>query len=673
MADNTKNTQFSIIKDDPWLAPYREAITSRYNAVQKHLTSIKDQYKSLSNYANRHQELGLNWDKKKNGWTYREWCPNATKLVLVGDFNQWNGESHPLEKGTNGIWEVFISGNDIKHLSKVKVRITSPNETRDRLPAYIRTTEQNTETYDFSGLIWNPTDKFRWTDKKFDINDLRQLTIYECHPGMATEKEGVGTFREFADDILPRIKSLGYNCIQMMSVMEHPYYGSFGYHVSNFFAPSSRYGSPDDLKYLVNKAHKAGIAIIMDMVHSHAVKNIAEGLNDFDGSGHQYFHESDRGYHKGWDSKLFDYGKPEVERFLLSNLRYWLEEFHFDGFRFDGVTSMLYHHHGDHISFDHYDKYFKEGVDKDAVRYLQLANLLIQEVKPGAISIAEDMSGMPGICRKVEDGGIGFDYRLGMGIPDFWIKLLKHSRDEDWDMHEIWSVLVNRRQHEKTVAYAESHDQALVGDKSLAFWLMDKEMYWHMQKDDNHIVIERGIALHKMIRLITASMGGEAYLNFIGNEFGHPEWVDFPREGNEWSYKYARRQWQLVDNPELKYQYLNEFDKAMIQCLSVNEVMSANMALQLNIDETNKVIVFERNNLIFVFNFSGSNSVVDYAFKVPEAGKYKVILNSDSLNFGGHGRVNEAMDYFTAETEGQHQLRVYSTTRTALVLKRIIE
>ncbi|MDP9042844.1 MAG: alpha amylase C-terminal domain-containing protein, partial [Bacteroidota bacterium] len=426
------------------------------------------------------------------------------------------------------------------------------------------------------------------------------------------------------------------------------------------------FGTPEDLKYLVNKAHSMGITAIMDIVHSHAVKNIAEGLNEMDGSDSQYFHAGERGYHTGWDSKLFDYGKWEVKKFLLSNVRYWLEEFHFDGYRFDGVTSMLYFHHGT-TSFDHYDKYFKSGVDWDAVTYLQLANEVIHQFKNHSLSIAEDVSGMPGLCRTPEEGGVGFDFRLGMGIPDYWIKILKEKSDEDWDIHEMWDILSNRRYKEKTIAYAESHDQALVGDKTIAFWLMDKEMYYHMKAHDQNLVIDRGIALHKLLRFLTISLGGEGYLNFMGNEFGHPEWVDFPREGNNWSYHYARRQWSIVDNKDLKYQYLANWDKAMIHTISENKILASPGVRQIKMDAQNKVIIFERNTLIFIFSFSISNSIFEYKFWAPEKGIYRIILNSDRKEFGGFGRVDDSMDY---PTDNDQNLSVYLTNRTAFVMKK---
>jgi 1,4-alpha-glucan branching enzyme len=541
------------------------------------------------------------------------------------------------------------------------------NGSRDRIPAYIRRVIQDPQTYDFSGQLWFPEEPFEWTDNNFNpAENFQQPIIYECHVGMAQEYEGVGTYREFADNILPRIKEGGYNAIQLMAIMEHPYYGSFGYHVSNFFAPTSRFGTPEDLKYLVNKAHNMGITAIMDIVHSHAVKNFAEGLNEFDGTDGQYFHRGGRGYHEGWDSKLFDYGRWEVKKFLLSNVRYWLEEFHFDGYRFDGVTSMLYFHHG-HTSFDHYDKYFYD-VDWNAVSYLQLANDVIHEFKKNSISIAEDVSGMPGLSRHIEEGGLGFDFRLAMGLPDFWIKTLKEKSDEEWDIQEVWHTVNNRRYKEKTIAYAESHDQALVGDKTIAFWLMDKEMYYHMQVHDHSLVVDRGIALHKMIRLITISVGGEGYLNFIGNEFGHPEWVDFPREGNNWSYHYARRQWSLADNKDLKYQYLANWDKAMINTIKENKILSSDPANQINMDLQNKVIIYEKNNLIFIFNFSIGNSIFDYKFWVPQKGTYRIILNSDKNEFGGFSRIDDSIEYFTDEDQ---RLSIYLTNRTALVMKKV--
>ncbi len=638
----------ALIHDDPWLAPYEAVIRSRHTRLTETLEAIKAESGSLAAYATGHKFTGIHYHAADKHWVVREWAPKAKAVFLIGDFNKWNRESHPLAPAGRGIWQTRLPGDILTHGQLVKLHIIGADGSRrDRIPACIRRAVQDPATHDYCGQIWIPPDPYVW-QYPFTPSSIGTPLIYEAHVGIGGEEPRVHQYREFATHIIPRIAASGYNMIQLMAVQEHPYYGSFGYHVSSFFAPCSRFGTPDDLKHLIDTAHSHGIAVLLDIVHSHAVKNIAEGLNDFDGSGNQYFHAGPHGEHPQWDSKCFDYSRPEVRQFLLSNLRYWIEEFHFDGFRFDGVTSMLYHHHGQQ-TFDHYDKYFGPDADDDSILYLQLATTLLKIIKPGAVIIAEDMSGMPGLCRAIEDGGCGFTHRLAMGIPDHWIKLLKHSRDEDWDLGQIWSVLANRRYGEATVAYAESHDQALVGDKTLAFWLMDKEMYWNMSKSGNHPVIERGIALHKMIRLLTFGVGGEAWLNFMGNEFGHPEWLDFPREGNGWSYHYCRRQWSLADNPDLRYRELGEFDRAMLDLQNHHHLLEAPPAGLIHIDDENKILCFSRGGLVFVFNFSVNQSPFNYPIKCPVQGPLHLIIDSDAERFGGHARVDDTITYPVSE------------------------
>lgn len=659
-----------LIQDEPWLADFETQIEERQDRFEKALHEIENYSGSITEFAGMHEYYGIHFESWRNGWVYREWAPAANQLYFIGDFNGWNLASHPMRRNPRGDWEIFLPYDEYKerftHQSKVKVRVESAKFTLDRIPAYITRVIQDSGNHDFAGQLWFP-DEYKWTDTNFSPkSNFLQPLIYECHIGMAQEKHGVGTYAEFEQLTLPRIKAAGYTTIQMMAVMEHPYYGSFGYHVSNFFAPTSRFGTPEELKSLINSAHRMGIAVIMDIVHSHAVKNVNEGLNEFDGSDHQYFHPGEKGYHEGWDSKLFDYGKFQVQQFLLSNIRYWLEEFHFDGFRFDGVTSMIYNHHG-LISFGDAALYFDEGVDEDAVLYLQLANTLIHAVNPNAISIAEEVSGMPGLCRKVSDGGIGFDYRLAMGIPDFWIKTLKHKQDEQWDLFELWHELTNRPKNEKSIAYAESHDQALVGDKSIAFWLMDKEMYFNMSVLQQSLVVDRGMALHKMIRMITLTLGGEGYLNFIGNEFGHPEWVDFPRIGNDWSYQHARRQWSLVDEPLLRYQQLDAWDKAMIQLATDYKLLAASPATQLYLDPDKKILAYERGALIFVFSFHPTESFFGFPITFPKAGNYQIMLDSDEKRFGGFERLDQEVIY---STDADNQVSLYIPNRVVMVLSR---
>jgi len=656
-----------LVADDPWLEPQQEAIERRMERFADELGAILRQSRTLSAYAGGHRYAGIHFLESTQEWVAREWAPAAQAVFLTGDFNGWNRESHPMEKFPAGVWQIKLPADTLAHGQFVKLHVVGADGSRrDRIPACITRAVQDPVTHDYSGQIWNPPVPYTWMNQ-FDPASLGAPLIYESHVGMSGEEARVHTYREFADNVLPRVKHGGYNVVQLMAVQEHPYYGSFGYHVSSFFAPCSRFGTPEDLKYLIDTAHGLGLAVLLDVVHSHAVNNTAEGLNDFDGSGNQYFHKGGRGDHPLWDSKCFDYGRPEVRQFLLSNVRYWLEEFRFDGFRFDGVTSMLYHSRGNK-AFGSYDDYFGGDADEDAILYLQLAAKLVQEMKPGALAIAEDMSGMPGLCRPEEDGGIGFTHRLAMGIPDYWIKLLKHTRDEDWSLDEMWSILTNRRLGEATIAYAESHDQALVGDKTLAFWLMDQEMYWHMAKGDTHPVIERGLTLHRMIRLISLALGGEGWLNFMGNEFGHPEWLDFPREGNGWSFHYCRRQWSLVDNPELKYHLLADFDRSLMGFTRNSNILAMAPAQLLHIDHGSKILIAERGNFIFVFNFSVGSSEFGYPIHMPDAETREVVLDTDAPEYGGQGRVDPTVHY---PVDAQGMMKVYSPARSAQVFARV--
>ncbi len=668
----TVNPDLGIFKLDPWVKPYEEDIAlrmRRYEGVRKSLLGETGTFKD---FANGHHHFGLH--PFGDGWVYREWAPSAFALYLMGDFNGWNRDSHPLENKGDGTWEIYLPGHDaLQHESRVKVRVVARNGDRDRIPLYIRKVVQDTRTHDFSGQIWAPEVPFHWTDDDFKLDPSRSPLIYEAHIGMAQEKETIGSYKEFEEVILPRIKAQGYNTVQIMAIMEHPYYASFGYHVSNYFAPSSWFGNPEELKSLINKAHSMGLAVLMDMVQSHTIKNFAEGINEFDGTSTQFFHHGARGHHNAWDSKLFDYGKHSVIHFLLSSIKYWLEEFHFDGFRFDGVTSMIYHDHGLGTAFDDYAKYFSLNTDIDAVTYLQFANELIKELRPDAVSIAEDMSGMPGMCLPIQDGGIGFDYRLAMGMPDFWVKTLM-KKDEDWSVGQLWYELSTSRPGEKRIGYVESHDQALVGDKTLIFRMADKDMYWHMNKKSPSLVIERAVALHKMIRLITISMGSEGYLNFMGNEFGHPEWIDFPREGNNWSFKHCRRLWSLADNPFLRYEDLKHFDIAMIHLMRDNALMGGGVPQPLWIDQKKKIIAYKKKDYIFIFNFHSTDPQVEFELPIHEAGNYKVIMDTDETRFGGYSRISHDVIYEVKTLPGLKQqtgIQIYLPNRTAMVLKKV--
>lgn len=664
-----------IVASDPYLEPYEDAIRGRHEHALWKIGQLTHNGKStLSDFANGYEYFGLH-KIPRGGWIFREWAPNATDIYLVGDFNNWTeDEKYRCRRieGT-GNWELKLPAKAMKHGDLYKMHVKWNGGQGERIPAWCQRAVQDEKTKIFSAQVWAPKTPYQWKKKNFKPN-TNPLLIYECHVGMGQDAEKVGTYTEFKDNVLPRIIKDGYNCIQIMAIQEHPYYGSFGYHVSSFFAPSSRFGTPEELKALIDEAHKQGVAVIMDIVHSHAVKNEVEGLGNLAGDPNQFFYPGERHEHPAWDSLCFDYGKDDVIHFLLSNCKYWLEVFHFDGFRFDGVTSMLYYSHGLGEAFVNYSDYFNGHEDDNAICYLTLANKLIHEVNPHAITIAEEVSGMPGLAAKFEDGGYGFNYRMAMNIPDYWIKTIKERRDEDWKPSSIFWEVKNRRADEKTISYCESHDQALVGDKTIIFRLIDADMYWHFKHGDENEMVHRGIALHKMIRLVTLGTINGGYLNFMGNEFGHPEWIDFPREGNGWSYKYARRQWNLVDNADLDYHYLGDFDQEMLKVVKGEKNFIKMPVQEIWHNDGDQVLAFMRGDLVFVFNFSPTHSYTDYGFLVPE-GAYNVVLNSDAKAFGGYGFADDDVTHLTNydpiyEQDKKGWLKLYIPARSAVVLKK---
>ncbi len=661
-----------LIERDPLLVPYSDRLQRRLERIEETESRLTGGQISLNDFASGHEYFGLHF--RQNEWVLREWAPYADAVFLVGDITDWKErKAFALDKiDRDGVWEIRLPSDKLTHRDLYRLRIHWPGGSGDRIPAYARRVVQDPDTLIFSAQVWHPPVSYRWKHGANRHPETPAL-IYEAHVGMALSEEKVGSFREFTLGILPRIVAAGYTTLQLMAIMEHPYYGSFGYQVSSFFAPSSRFGTPDDLKILVDTAHGYGLTVTMDLVHSHAVSNEVEGLSRFDGTVYQYFHDGERGQHKAWDSRCFDYAKPQVLHFLLSNCRYWLDEFRFDGFRFDGITSMIYRHHGLGMAFTSYSDYFGDTVDEDALTYLGLANRLIHSERPNAITIAEDVSGLPGLAVPQAEGGIGFDYRFAMGIPDFWIRLIKETKDEDWPIGQLWFELNNRRSDEKTISYAESHDQALVGDQSIIFRLIGAEMYTRMQISDNNLHVTRGLALHKIIRLITMATAGSGYLNFMGNEFGHPEWIDFPRQGNNWSYRYARRQWGLVDDINLRYHQLAAFDRQMIALAHRFSIFECAWSQLLYEHEGDKVLAMARQGLVFVFNFHPERSRTDYKIDAP-AGKYSMVLNSDDVKYGGHGRLAPDQEHFTTLEDGRvkkERLSLYLPSRTGFVLQRV--
>ena len=659
--------------DDKYLEPYADAIRGRRDHAYWRAEQLAGKGGSLADWASAHEYYGLH--RVRGGWTFREWAPNATEMYLVGDFSKWKLQKKFRLKRIKGrdVFEGTFPADDIRHGQFYRLQVKWNGGEGERIPAYARRVVQDPATMLFSAQVWEPAKPYRWLNDNAAPKKsagFRPL-VYEAHVGMATEEEKVGTYAEFRDLVLPRIKKAGYNVVQLMAIMEHPYYGSFGYHVSSFFAASSRFGTPEDLKSLVDTAHGMGLMVIMDIVHSHAVKNERDGLSLFDGTDYQYFHSGPKGWHRAWDSRCFDYGKTDVLHFLLSNCRYWLDEFHFDGYRFDGVTSMLYWDHGLGEAFTNYGMYFNGSMDDDAWAYLQLANRVIHEAKPSAITIAEDVSGMPGCAAPAEDCGLGFDYRMAMGIPDYWFRLAEKVRDEDWNMHGMWYELTNKREEESVVSYVESHDQALVGGKSFIFQMIDADMYYGMGADQHSLAVDRGIAIHKMARLVTLALSRYAYLNFMGNEFGHPEWIDFPRAENGWSYRHARRLWSLRDDPKLQFKALGDWDEKIVKTVRRRED-----PIPLVRNDPDHVLAFWRDGFLYVFNFDPARSYTDYGIMVPPGGDYEWVYDSDEKRFGGQGRIEPGQRYVPESVlvKGNElvlQVKLYLPARTVTVLRRV--
>jgi 1,4-alpha-glucan branching enzyme len=659
------------LQSDPMLESYRSILENRIRLRKEKKNEIIKNQGSLYNFAGVHNYLGLHHET--DHWVFREWAPFASKIFFIGDITGWEEKKEFQLKriSPEGIWIIYIPEYVLHHEDLFRLRIHWENGQGDRIPAYARRVVQDPVNHIFNAQVWCPESAYRWKTPK--IKKKSTLLIYEAHVGMAQDAEKVGSFREFIDNVIPRVVNAGYNTLQLMAVQEHPYYGSFGYQVSSFFAVSSRFGSPDEFKELIDTAHGCGLMVIMDLIHSHAVTNEVEGLSRFDGSTYQYFHEIPKGIHPAWNSRCFDYQKSEVLAFLLSNCRFWLEEYHLDGFRFDGVTSMMYDHHGLGTVFNSYQLYFDESVDENALIYLALANELVHEINPEAVTIAEDVSGMPGLAVSVSAGGIGFDYRFAMGVPDYWIRLIKEYSDETWPIDHLWFELTNRRPDEKTISYAESHDQALVGDQTLMFRLVGSAIYDAMSiHQQTNLLVDRGMALHRLIRFVTIITAGSGYLNFMGNEFGHPEWIDFPREGNNWSYQFARRQWHLVDDMNLRYHLLACFDQEMITLVKTFRILESSHITLIYMNNYDKILVIERAELFFVFNFHPLSSFEDYEILF-SPGKYQMIFHSDLHEFGGQGRLKNGQIHFTAtqstDNKTLHSIRLYLPTRSALVLQ----
>lgn len=664
---------------DAELSPYVDILLRRRDRFTAETARLRAEHGSLRDYADLHLTLGMHKIMDENGlpcWRLREWMPAATSLWLTTDrlkFQRWARYAF-RRVSADGLWELVVPAEELPHGAYMELRVLPDAEgspdgrPQRRVPAFARWVEQDAEVLEqWCARVWDPPEPyvFRHDDRPRSLEFPR---IYEAHVGIAqpylgrTERS-VGSYAAFARHILPRIRDGGYTAVQLMAVAEHPLYKSFGYQVSSYFAPSSRFGLPDDFKALVDEAHRLGLAVILDITHSHAAPNTEQGLARYD-TGPYLFADKDN----QWGTVSFDYGKEMTRRFLLSNCRYWMEEYHVDGFRFDAVGNMIYLDHGFGDDFSHVGRCFytaagSNRVDQDGVLYLELANTLVHELRPQSLTIAEEFSGMPGMTSPPSEGGLGFDHRFAMGIPDFWGKFIKEGRS----VGMLWYEMTNRRRYERTISYVACHDQCINGKDAMIWRLIGDEMYTQMSCLRDSWNTSRGLALYKLMRLVTLATAAHGYLSFMGDEFGHPEWID--------GEAYAHRQWHLAERDDLRYADLAAFDRDCLREIVGRHLEQFRTQVRLrHLDEDSRTLAFERDRLLFVFNFHELHSQPALELWVTP-GKYVEMLSSDEPRYSGHGNMvlaDPPVEHFSDPHSGSTEQRigVYLPPLTALTLLR---
>lgn len=666
--------------EDNDLRSYHPFLIERGRRFEAEYRRIVDQYTSVYNYANLANELGLHCvpgEDGQNKWIWREYMPGADTVWLTTE--KYHFQRHARQRFTkkaDGIFELILPYDALAHGMYVELRVEPAAYTvlnpdgiptaLKRVPAFSTWVEQNKEIpTQWCARIFHPEKPYCFREKNPEIPSF--LRIYEAHVGMAQPDtkhigESAGTYLDFANNILPRIKKGGYTCVQLMGILEHPLYRSFGYQVSNYFAPCSRFGTPDDCKQMIDAAHALGLSVILDIPHAHACANTEQGLYQYDGTPYFFMDKINQ-----WGTPSFDFSNEMTRRFLLSNLRYWLEEYHVDGFRFDAVGNMLYKDFGVDDNFSHtgrcfYGKDGKPRTNNEGELYIALANHLIHEINPKGISIAEEFSGMPGLTCLPKDGGLGFDARFAMGIPDYWEKFIKKPQD----LGSMWYEMNNHRPYDHTISYVECHDQCINGHDAMIWRLLGDDMYNAMLMETETWKVSRGLAFYRLMRLITLATADKGYLNFMGNEFGHPEWLD--------AEEHAHRQWRLAEDTSLKYACLNAWDQAQMQLVSDNIESFKTPAMFRYIHEDKRLLAFERGALLFVFNFNETQAFSDLCFAVTP-GKYLEILSSDERRFAGHDnlRITEPpLEHFTQPCFDPNlgDITLYIPPMIVLVLKR---
>lgn len=555
--------------------------------------------------------------KKQDGMYFAVWAPHAQQVSLVGDFNGWNPDSNPMTVlEASGIWEIFIPDMKAGQLYKYAIT-TNTGKILFKADPYAFSAEYRPGTASITAEI----DNFKWTDDKWmtartsTIPEQAPLSIYEVHLGSwrkkyRPEKNGYYTYKEAAHELAAYVKEMGYTHVELMGIAEHPFDGSWGYQVTGYFAPTSRYGLPNDFMYFVNYLHKQGIGVILDWVPAHFPKD-AHGLADFDGQALYEYADPRKGEHPDWGTKVFDYGKNEVKNFLIANAIYWIEKFHVDGLRVDAVASMLYLDYG-RKDGEWIPNHYGGNQNLEAIEFFKHLNSVLSGRKNGAMVIAEESTAWPKVTSRPEDDGLGFTFKWNMGwMHDFleYMKLDPYFRKYN---HNKMTFGLTYFTSENFILVL-SHDEVV----HLKCSMINKMPGLY---DDKFANLKAGY---------TFMMGhpGKKLL-FMGQEFG--QW-------HEWDEKVSL-DWQLLE--EDKHKELQSYVKDLLhlyrkypalyrldndwngfQWINANDGDRSIFSF-VRRDETGK------KNLLFVINFTPVPRP-DYRVGVPKKGKYTLVLDNE--------------------------------------------
>lgn len=561
----------------------------------------------------------------EEGMFFAVWAPNAKQVYVIGEFNDWNESATPMTKlGPGGIHSVFVKGVGTGVLYKYLI-ITQEGEKLYKADPFANSAELR------PGTASRTTDltKFRWTDttwmKERDLKDYNKepMAIYECHIGSwmrhpRPDEQGFYNYREFADRIVEYLTEIKYTHIELMGIAEHPFDGSWGYQVTGYYAPTSRYGTPDDFMYLINQLHKHHIGVILDWVPAHFATD-AHGLGRFDGECIFEHPDPRLGEHPDWGTKIFNYGKTEVKNFLIANVLFWIRKFHVDGIRVDAVASMLYLDYGKKEGQWVPNKY-GDNKNLEAIEFFKHLNSVVRGTYPGFLTIAEESTAWPKVTGKIEDGGLDFSFKWNMGwMHDFceYMKLDPYFRK---DNHYAMTFAMTYNDSENYILPL-SHDEVV----HLKCSMVNKMPGY---KTDKYANLRAGYAY-------MLGHSGKKLL-FMGQDFGQErewsearelDWFLLQEDLNRGLHDYVKNLLELYNKYPCLYEIDNSWDG--FEWLNCDDKDRSTYSFFRKASNG-------KNNLMFIINMTPMKWE-NYKVGVPKKKKYKLLLNSDDVRFGGQG------------------------------------